>query len=302
MNKIIAFLFIILSTTMFAQEEPGRVFLKTHYFRNPQYVLSLDQYMYPGYNVTFENITLKEYFNGKMIREEVMIRKEDGYPHVIKAYREEENLLYADFEIGFENISGFVEYFGRLDEDYNLVKNRLEGEVGNEEIEMYLNPLNFSPAKKIGDYITGSYNALDENFIMTYEEWTTGEEEEEEEDGLIARHGKLLKKQTPGSIQLDIRKRMFWDVTTNIFLNSKVTEGEITIPMKSEDDSINWKKINAEDFDAISISNDVLPLIDSYETYKEAKVNDLFDYNGAVYQVKSIGKKRRVKEVKKLSY
>ena len=46
------FLFIIVD---------GQVNLGTVYFQNPQYLVSFDKVIYPGYKIALENFTVREY-------------------------------------------------------------------------------------------------------------------------------------------------------------------------------------------------------------------------------------------------
>ena len=60
------FLFIIVD---------GQVNLGTVYFQNPQYLVSFDKVMYPGYVIGLENFTVREYLMNTKISEKVLAKK-----------------------------------------------------------------------------------------------------------------------------------------------------------------------------------------------------------------------------------
>ena len=67
MKNLIILVFLLSVLTLKAQNNTKGEKLETIYFRNPQYVLSMDKVMYPGYNLKFENIVLHEYLNNKKV-------------------------------------------------------------------------------------------------------------------------------------------------------------------------------------------------------------------------------------------
>ena len=67
MKKLLVLIFFFVSVGLFAQDNSKGEKLETIYFRNPQYVLSMDKVIYPGYELKFENIVLHEYLKNKKI-------------------------------------------------------------------------------------------------------------------------------------------------------------------------------------------------------------------------------------------
>jgi hypothetical protein len=85
---IMTFLFMILMVD-------GQVNLGTVYFQNPQYLISFEKVMYPGYNIVLENLTVREYLMNTKISEKVLAKKiEEPY---------DEGLGYFLSEVVFEN-------------------------------------------------------------------------------------------------------------------------------------------------------------------------------------------------------
>lgn len=72
--------FILLSFSFLFIIVDGQVNLGTVYFQNPQYLVSFDKVMYPGYKISLENFTVREYLMNTKISEKVLVKKiEESY-------------------------------------------------------------------------------------------------------------------------------------------------------------------------------------------------------------------------------
>jgi len=72
--------FILLSFSFLFIIVDGQVNLGTVYFQNPQYLVSFDKVMYPGYKISLENFTVREYLMNTKISEKVLAKKiEESY-------------------------------------------------------------------------------------------------------------------------------------------------------------------------------------------------------------------------------
>ena len=67
--------FILLSFLFLFIIVDGQVNLGTVYFQNPQYLVSFDKVMYPGYQIGLENFTVREYLMNTKISEKVLAKK-----------------------------------------------------------------------------------------------------------------------------------------------------------------------------------------------------------------------------------
>ena len=86
------FLFIIVD---------GQVNLGTVYFQNPQYLVSFDKVIYPGYKISLENFTVREYLMNTKISEKVLAKKIEG-PY------SEGMALSIDTLVGNWNLSAYI--------------------------------------------------------------------------------------------------------------------------------------------------------------------------------------------------
>ena len=68
-------IFILLSFLFLLSSVDGQVNLGTVYFQNPQYLVSFDKVMYPGYKIALENFTVREYLMSTKISEKVLAKK-----------------------------------------------------------------------------------------------------------------------------------------------------------------------------------------------------------------------------------
>ena len=68
-------IFILLSFLFLLSSVDGQVNLGTVYFQNPQYLVSFDKVMYPGYKIALENFTVREYLMNTKISEKVLAKK-----------------------------------------------------------------------------------------------------------------------------------------------------------------------------------------------------------------------------------
>ena len=71
--------FILLSFSFLFIIVDGQVNLGTVYFQNPQYLVSFDKVMNPGYKISLENFTVREYLMNTKISEKVLAKKIEEY-------------------------------------------------------------------------------------------------------------------------------------------------------------------------------------------------------------------------------
>ena len=71
--------FILLSFLFLFIIVDGQVNLGTVYFQNPQYLVSFDKVMYPGYKISLENFTVREYLMNTKISEKVLAKKIEDF-------------------------------------------------------------------------------------------------------------------------------------------------------------------------------------------------------------------------------
>ena len=68
-------IFILFSFLSLFISIDGQVNLGTVYFQNPQYLVSFDKVMYPGYKIALENFTVREYLMNTKISEKLLAKK-----------------------------------------------------------------------------------------------------------------------------------------------------------------------------------------------------------------------------------
>ena len=95
----------------------GQVNLGTVYFQNPQYLVSFDKVMYPGYKIALENFTVREYLMNTKISEKVLAKKiessySEGMDFVLEDAMIENWMLMAKIKLNekFEQNLQFVRY------------------------------------------------------------------------------------------------------------------------------------------------------------------------------------------------
>jgi hypothetical protein len=103
----------------------GQENLGTVYFQNPQYLVSFDKVMYPGYKIVLENFTVREYLLNKKISEKVLAEKIEasyieGMGYILEDKSIENWWLSAEIK--------FNEKFEIAEELYNLQSNLENGD------------------------------------------------------------------------------------------------------------------------------------------------------------------------------
>ena len=103
------FLFIIVD---------GQVNLGTVYFQNPQYLVSFDKVIYPGYKISLENFTVREYLMNTKISEKVLAKKieessSEGMGFILEDTMIENWILMVNIKLN--------EKFEISEETYNLI-------------------------------------------------------------------------------------------------------------------------------------------------------------------------------------
>ena len=111
--------FILLSFLFLFIIVDGQVNLGTVYFQNPQYLVSFDKVMNPGYKISLENFTVREYLMNTKISEKVLAKKiEESYSEGMGFFLEDamiENwILMVDIKLN--------EKFEISEETYNLTQ------------------------------------------------------------------------------------------------------------------------------------------------------------------------------------
>jgi hypothetical protein len=111
--------FILLSFSFLFIIVDGQVNLGTVYFQNPQYLVSFDKVMYPGYKISLENFTVREYLMNTKISEKVLAKKiEESYSEGMGFFLEDQMI---ENWILMVNIK-LNEKFEISEETYNLTQ------------------------------------------------------------------------------------------------------------------------------------------------------------------------------------
>jgi hypothetical protein len=110
-------IFILFSFLSLFISIDGQVNLGTVYFQNPQYLISFDKVMYPGYKIALENFTVREYLMNTKISEKVLAKKiessySEGMDFVLEDAMIENWMLAAKIKLN--------EKFEISEETYNL--------------------------------------------------------------------------------------------------------------------------------------------------------------------------------------
>lgn len=109
--------FILLSFLFLFLIVDGQVNLGTVYFQNPQYLVSFDKVMYPGYKISLENFTVREYLMNTKISEKVLAKK------IEESYSEGMGFFLEDQMIENWYLSATITLNGKFEiseETYNL--------------------------------------------------------------------------------------------------------------------------------------------------------------------------------------
>jgi hypothetical protein len=123
-------IFILFSFLSLFISIDGQVNLGTVYFQNPQYLVSFDKVMYPGYKIALENFTVREYLMNTKISEKLLAKKiessySEGMDFVLEDAMIENWMLMAKiklnekFEISEETYD-LVQYSGATGEELHL--------------------------------------------------------------------------------------------------------------------------------------------------------------------------------------
>ena len=119
--------FILLSFLFLFIIVDGQVNLGTVYFQNPQYLVSFDKVMNPGYKISLENFTVREYLMNTKISEKVLAKKIEG------SYSEGMGFFLEDAMIENWYLSATIRLNGKFEiseETYNL-------DLANNYLQLY---------------------------------------------------------------------------------------------------------------------------------------------------------------------
>jgi len=110
--------FILLSFLFLFIIVDGQVNLGTVYFQNPQYLVSFDKVMNPGYKISLENFTVREYLMNTKISEKVLAKKieessSEGMGFILEDTMIENWILMVNIKLN--------EKFEISEETYNLI-------------------------------------------------------------------------------------------------------------------------------------------------------------------------------------
>ena len=162
--------FILLSFLFLFIIVDGQVNLGTVYFQNPQYLVSFDKVMYPGYKIALENFTVREYLMNTKISEKVLTKKIESSYYEGKSLSFETMIenwylsatirLNEKFEISEETYGLSRQTY---DSDENLYPVVLKGSVFKRAIDKYVEEVEIENVLDIETNTISSY----ENILNT---------------------------------------------------------------------------------------------------------------------------------------